>query len=445
MSFLNGRFVRNVAAVAGGAALGQMILVLASPLITRLYGPESFGTWGVFNSVAMVIIPVSSLAYSTAIVLPRTDDEAQALVRVSVLCITVVSLLTTIVFLVFQQPLASLLGLPKGSSSLMGLVGVYVFVNAVGIVGQQWIMRKRAFGSLAVTNGGYSVFTAGAQIAAGVLFPSGLALVVANISGRTLHTLLLSLIALNRNLVGRSPSAEVRETREGTAATARSVASSYRQFPLYRAPQVLLDGASQALPIAILSASFGPGVAGFYALCRTVLALPGQIIGNAVGDVLYPRIAEAFRNGQPLSSLLFRASAMLALATAAPFLVVVAFGPMLFGFVFGDEWRDAGLYAQWMSLWLWSMVSNRAAIQAIHVLSLQRFHLVYTILTISTRAGVLLVSVSLFNSALVSIATFSVLGVCTNLTLIAIVAVHCKCHDAGSGRGSASGSEAGSP
>jgi len=38
-----GGFARAVALLAGGAALGQAITVLVSPVLTRIYSPEDFG------------------------------------------------------------------------------------------------------------------------------------------------------------------------------------------------------------------------------------------------------------------------------------------------------------------------------------------------------------------------------------------------------------------
>lgn len=43
-------FARNVAVLAGGTAVGQAIVVLASPILTRLYTPEDFGVLAVYTS-----------------------------------------------------------------------------------------------------------------------------------------------------------------------------------------------------------------------------------------------------------------------------------------------------------------------------------------------------------------------------------------------------------
>src|SRR5690606_20139454 len=68
----------------------------------------------------------------------------------------------------------------------------------------------------------------------------------------------------------------------------RATASSYKDFPFYRSPQVLIFNVSDALPVLMLAAFFGPAAAGFYSLSRSILGAPVTLIGRAVGQVFYP-------------------------------------------------------------------------------------------------------------------------------------------------------------
>ena len=46
-----GSFGRGVAVLAGGTAFGQALAIIASPILTRLYGPEDFGVLAVYTSI----------------------------------------------------------------------------------------------------------------------------------------------------------------------------------------------------------------------------------------------------------------------------------------------------------------------------------------------------------------------------------------------------------
>src|SRR5699024_7196364 len=86
------------------------------------------------------------------------------------------------------------------------------------------------------------------------------------------------------------------------------LAKKYYDFPVYRAPQVLLNGVSMSLPVLMLTTFFGPVSAGFYTLSRTALSAPTQLIGKAVGDVFYPRISEAAHKKEDITGILIKST-----------------------------------------------------------------------------------------------------------------------------------------
>jgi hypothetical protein len=50
-----GSVARNMVVVGGATAIGQGALVLASPLLTRLYDPQAFGLLSVYSAVLSVL------------------------------------------------------------------------------------------------------------------------------------------------------------------------------------------------------------------------------------------------------------------------------------------------------------------------------------------------------------------------------------------------------
>jgi O-antigen/teichoic acid export membrane protein len=51
-------FTADVLKLVTGTTLAQIIVVLASPLLTRLYGPEAFGFFALFTSITSIILVV---------------------------------------------------------------------------------------------------------------------------------------------------------------------------------------------------------------------------------------------------------------------------------------------------------------------------------------------------------------------------------------------------
>jgi O-antigen/teichoic acid export membrane protein len=64
------RFARNVAVVSAGSAMGQGLLIVSAPLLTRLYTPADFGVLAVYVSIVSILVVVASLRYEVAINVP---------------------------------------------------------------------------------------------------------------------------------------------------------------------------------------------------------------------------------------------------------------------------------------------------------------------------------------------------------------------------------------
>lgn len=108
-----GGFARGVSVLAGGTAGAQILLLLAAPLLTRLYTPEDYGLLAVHGSLLAIIGVVASLRYELAIPLPEENQEAANVVVLCLLLLVVTSLLTAVLVFFFADPIASLLGVPK--------------------------------------------------------------------------------------------------------------------------------------------------------------------------------------------------------------------------------------------------------------------------------------------------------------------------------------------
>ncbi len=74
---------RGVAVLIGGTTLGQIIIVVSSPVLTRLYTPSDVGVYSVATSILSILIVVSCLRYELAIPLPESDVAAANVLALS--------------------------------------------------------------------------------------------------------------------------------------------------------------------------------------------------------------------------------------------------------------------------------------------------------------------------------------------------------------------------
>lgn len=417
---INSRFARNVALVATGTAGAQAITMAFSPVITRLYGPEAFGLLGTFTATLAIFMPIAALTYPIAIVLPKKDDDARGIAKLSLLLAFFISLLVAMILLFSDQAIARLLNLESIAPYLL-LIPAAMFLNSLQQIMQQWLIRKKQFkvsARIAITQ---SLILNSAKTGVGFIHPAGAALIVLATLGNALYAIQLWLGAKRWT----KPEDHIHRPKEQLAKP-KTLAHQHRDFPFFRAPQITINALAQGLPILMLTSFFGPASAGFYSLSRAVLAMPTALIGKAVGDVFYPRINEATQKSENVFRLLLKATLSLGAIGIIPFGLIILFGPTLFTWVFGHDWIKAGEYSSWLALWLYFMFMNNPSNQTIPVLGLQRFYLFFSLTSTAIRAFALVLGFLLFQSDILAVALFSIAGALINIALISIVLWHSK-------------------
>src|SRR5699024_8319031 len=102
------KFIRNVFLLASGTAAAQIITVLVSPIITRLYGPEAYGVLGTFTAMANIIIPIAALTYPIAIVLPKKDEEAIGMAQLSLIITFLIAISSLSILVIFKNQIINI-------------------------------------------------------------------------------------------------------------------------------------------------------------------------------------------------------------------------------------------------------------------------------------------------------------------------------------------------
>ncbi len=396
---MSSRFVRSVFAVASGTALAQVVVVAFSPLITRIYSPEVFGLQGVFLSLISILSPVIALRYPMAIITAKTDDEALKLARLALLVAMAVASLMWAILLIGGQSITTRIGAEE-LGNLVFLLPLALLSVAFQSVTDFQAARLGAFRLVGIVSVLQAFVTNLARVIGGLWSPVASVLIAVTTAAPAVKSAML--MAGLRKMRQRTPAL--------TWSDAITLLRKHRDFPMYRVPTDVLNAASQAVPVILLSAFFTPGAVGLYVLTRSILNLPTNVLGAAVGNVIYARFGELQREGQRLLPLLVRTTA--ALFCLAPVFIGLAwFAPIIFAFVFGEEWREAGHYAQWMALWIAFMLVNTPAIRILPVIRRQAYSLIFNILLLIARVAAFAISAWLYKSALASIAWFSITSV----------------------------------
>ncbi|MES2715853.1 MAG: oligosaccharide flippase family protein [Pseudomonadota bacterium] len=322
---------RAVLTLLAGGVLAQALPLLLGPWLTRLYSPADFGLYHLFAAVAANAAVVACARYEFALPLAGSDGEAMALRS---LCQRL---------LVASTALAAVGGL--GWALVSGQawpLWLPAAVGALGLVSLATLNATRAqrFRSLAVArvlqHGGGAL----AQLGAGLLQAGVTGLIVAPIAAA-----LAAVAALGW---------------PGPARAARAqwlaVARLHRSFPILNTPHAFLGALQDTLAVALIAGSLGPAAAGAWGLALRYLKAPATLVGGAVSQALYPRLAPADGVAAGCTAagraLVLRTMGLLA-ALAAPLVLGLWWiGPDLFAWAFGPDWAAAGELARALALYI---------------------------------------------------------------------------------------------
>jgi O-antigen/teichoic acid export membrane protein len=340
-------FLKNVSIMLTGSAAGQLVSVMLSPVLTRIFSPQQFGVLSVYTAILTMVVVIASLRYELALTLATTEEEAINLVAVcGVALLTTTAVVGVAAFAVPEDLVKQWWSTPYSYYRMASYRGLLVlgFVCLGGYyIALYFATRAEAFRAIARTRVYQGVTGPVSQIVLGLLGAGAPGLLLGSILGQSAGTLGLfyGQIGKRRALL-----------RAISWRRMASLARRYWRFPVVASWAALIDavGGNQLLYL-LVSIQYSPRIAGFIFLAERIVARPLSLIGTSILQVF---VGEAGRmvSADParLRSRFYQViSRQFCLAFGWIVLTNVA-GAELFPTVFGADWGDAVIYLQAMSL-----------------------------------------------------------------------------------------------
>jgi O-antigen/teichoic acid export membrane protein len=333
---LQGRFARDTSALVVGVIASQAIGLLAAPALTRLYTPDEFGVLAAFSSLVITGAVVVCWSYEAAVVLPRTDREARAVVWLCLIATVVSTALLGLLLALRGPALAQRLNQPTLEPWLF-LAPVMLAALGAFQAYNYWCTRTRAFTAVGASRVVQAISTSGFQLTGSG--PGGL--IGGFVGGQVASTLVAWAAA-------RRPRVEVGSWKTVVTEAMRA-GSRYRQFPLFASWGSLLATSTYHIVPLVLSASQGAAAAGLYYLVLRVASIPMSLVGSAMAQVTLQRAAARVSESQSVAPLVEQVLGLLIRFGTVPFLLLAWAAPSGFRWVFGEEWYESGRFLRMMS------------------------------------------------------------------------------------------------
>jgi O-antigen/teichoic acid export membrane protein len=334
---MRSNFWRSVVTVLGGTALAQAIPILGSLIVARQYVPTDFGIFSGWLGIVMLLAVLFTGRFETALAM-EADGEPRRLAVISTLstCLLVACCagLFLAIFMWFGVGGALLDKIP---SQMIWAVVPTAFAIASAQTWQSWAAAEGKYRQLNLMRITEAAMVTIAQISAGTMFKSAIALAIAYLLG----VLCGLIVAVRLMPLGRAPVGKY-------MTTVSEFWIRHRRFPLISLPADAINTAAAQLPILIVANRFGAEIAGLLAMTMRILGAPIGLLGKSVLDVFKRHAAASFRERGECRDDYMRTFKVLLIGSLA-FCVVMAFSnETLFALALGERWRSAGTFAVWL-------------------------------------------------------------------------------------------------
>ena len=327
--------VRSILHLMVGTVGAQAVNILAVPLLARLFGPYSLGVYAYIISIVLIASSVAALRMEWAIPLPTDERDARSVTQVALLLVAVLSSLGALFLLIFRDQLQNI-----SSSSIISVYLLDSPTSGIDLLVQRpdagLLTRSPIYaGRPNYSSSEYRFHQRSVLSSALTRTPNGL--LAGHAAGRISG--LASLARTNRHLL------LPRERKMSRAL------KTYWRFPVVFAPSSLLNTLGSNLPLIILGSTFGASAAGNFSMAQRIALIPSTIVGTAVGQVFLSEIVKLGKDSTTIGpSISERPSGSCSFAVPIIIGLAALLSRWLFVVVLGDQWIQAGEFAQLISV-----------------------------------------------------------------------------------------------
>ncbi|HDG9486394.1 TPA: type 8 capsular polysaccharide synthesis protein Cap8K [Staphylococcus aureus] len=304
------------------SGIAQVILIITTPIITRLYSPAEFGEFTIFSNIAMILIPIINARYDLLIVNAKNDRSANILSQISFL----ISLLILLILIPILAISAWLY--PNFILDFIFII-IMLFLVSLTNIFTNYLNKERKYKVLSLIN----VFRAGSmallQIIFGLLSLGSLGLIIGfSLSYITGITLGYKTFKKHFNIV---------RNKEET----KALFLENKNQLVYSTPSILLNSLSFSVVVFFIGILYTNTEVGIYGMAIRVLGIPVTIISLGLSKIFMQQANDYYIERGNFRNLLLKFSSTLVIVSIIVYVPLYLFSEELVNILLGHSWVDA--------------------------------------------------------------------------------------------------------
>ena len=386
---------KNIIKLLTGNALAQALVFLSLPLITRLYSPESYGLYASIVALITILTVLGTLKLEFAIIV-KAKSLIKHLLGFLLYWNVFIWLIFALLFFIYTNYIQ------LQSYHTFFLLLFCTLSSSIFFILSAFLNRNEKYGLMGTSKLLQSCVIVIMQIGLGLLVPTTDALLFA--FGLSFMVASLVIFFLNRSEIDFNFSASYKLKYILTC----------KDYLLFQAPASIVNALTQNSFIFFIIFFYGAAVGGVYALAHRLLLAPSALIGKSIREVFVKK-ANEYKNDREKLKKIFVSTTNKLLKLSLPLYSFAAiFAYILFPQIFGGDWDGVAVVFPILCFWGVLLFVNSPSTAMIYVLELQKFSLIYEVLSILIRLLSSLLIHYLFDCYIYTIFCFSIISALSN-------------------------------
>lgn len=336
MKIIKSEYFKNIYNQAILVFIAQLIPVIFSPLIARLYDENAIAEITGLVSFSSILLVFSTLKLENAIVLEEKNNKAKQIVLLAIILTFVYALISFFGITIFKSKITQTFKINK----IIDYVPIYILSYSLLNILNYWFVRVKKFKLKA-----YSKLIESATY---VLFLIAIYFIFGdNVFGLALSKIIGVTIALL--ILYKYSGLKLKATNFNTF---KKILVKYKDFPLHNAPSNFVNVVGLQLIILFIGTYFSKENFGYFGLANMIILVPISFISQSVGSIFFQKISENFisKNYTQLKKTFYQTLGLLALIGFAVFLIIYFGSEFIFTKVYGENWLISGKIAKILSI-----------------------------------------------------------------------------------------------
>ncbi len=337
--FTKGSFVQNVGLTSSSKIIVLSLSFLFVPILSRLYNPDAYGNFALYNSITSIVVVFTLLGYPNAYTLVKRRDDFVNLIIFQMITIVSISIISIIPLLIishsFNDPDGLLWYLPAGIL-INGFIGIF----------SNWMIRNKDFKVSAALESGGEILIRLVNLSIGILgngYKYGL--IIGNMSGRAIAG------TINVFRFFRDEKSFLGSLKPDIV---KRVLFEWRQYPKYILPNQLIQQFGSQLPVYFLAFIYGSEELGYFSMALTLFNIPVQLFSNAISPVFLQKAYELnSKSFSSLSSFTSRLVVYCQVLIFIPILILMVLSKEIIPFFLGQKWESTAIVISITSLYIY--------------------------------------------------------------------------------------------